>query len=300
MNPEQEWISEINPHPRIVGKSTGQRTYIDPKRVIYDHELMLFGSGGSFVLEFEDGPRYEFGSNSFVIIPPGQMHVCRGVISEHVERAWVHFDWTYDNRPVADLDMTYAPAAPIPELFHLAPDWIPKQLIHGQIKNPAETFTLHHRMQERFNFSSGARQQAARALLLELLINLLAVDSNENIARPRDRSASPFNPFSIRDALAAYAQLPFNDCPPMKQYLQERGQSYDHQSRVFKKSFGVSPLQYVNSLRIEAAANLLRDTNMRVGDVAETLGYDDLVYFGRCFKKYMGMNAQAYRLQLSS
>ena len=296
MKTNQTYLDMVNPHPRIVGTSNGQPNYIDPKRVIYDHELMLFGSGGSFILNFEDGRHYEFGSNTFVIIPPGQWHVCRGIICEHVDRSWIHFDWSFDNRPVADLDMTYAPAEPLPHLYHHAPDWMPSELMHGTIDNPESAFSLHRRISERFNFSTGSRQKSSRALLLEVLLQLLGDESESVSARPMDRVVSPFNPFSIRDALDAYAQQSFNDCPPMKHYLQDRGQSYDHQARLFKKSFGISPLQYVNSLRIEHACNLLIDTSMKVGEIAEHLGYDDLVYFGRLFKKVVGKSPQSFRL----
>ena len=295
MNAQAGWLDEINPHPRIVGRSGGQPNYIDPKRVIYDHELMLFGSGGSFELHFDDGRHYDFGSNTFVIIPPGQWHVCRGIVCEHVERAWIHFDWTHDNRPVADLDMTYFPADPLPDLYHLAPSWVPDDIVCGAIANPAAAFDLHHRISERFNFGVGKRQQSSRALLLELLIELLGDEGQEQLARPQDRRVSPFNPFSIRDALDAYAQILFQDAPPIRNYLQERGQSYDHQARSFKKSFGISPLQYVTSLRMEQAANLLRDTSMKVNEIAARLGYEDLVYFGRTFKKIMGQSPQRWR-----
>ena len=292
---DKSWLDHVNPHVRIVGKSSGQKNYIDPRRVIYDHELMLFGSGGEFALDFDDGAHVRFESNSFVIIPPARWHICRGVICEHVERAWIHFDWSFDNRPVADLDMTYAPAAPVPALYHHAPAFVPQELMHGHIENPAAVFALHHRISERFNFASGSRQKSSRALLLELLLELLGADEGVPLLRKVERVQSPFTPFAIRDALDEYAMEPFNTCPPIREFLAVRGQSYDHQARVFKKSFAVSPLQYVNSLRVEHACNLLRDTQLKIGEVAAQLGYDDLVYFGRIFKKVTKQTAQDYR-----
>ena len=295
MEESRSWLADINPHPRIVGSTDGQRAYVDPRRVIYDHELMLFGAGGHFILECDADLRYEFHGPSYVIIPPGLWHTCRGIRSEQVTRAWVHFDWTYDNRPVAEKDITYAPAEPLTELYHRAPSFVPRDLIYGELKNPPQIDALHQALDKRFQSNDPIIRHSARAALLELLIYVLDDGTQQTLPSAQQREASPFTAFAIRDALHEYAHQAFNACPPLKQFLQDRGQSYDHQARLFKRAFGVSPLQYVNSLRIESAAHLIRGTDTPIGQVAEHLGYDDPVYFARCFKKYMGLSPSALR-----
>jgi AraC family transcriptional regulator of arabinose operon len=67
---------------------------------------------------------------------------------------------------------------------------------------------------------------------------------------------------------------------------------------VFKKYFGFSALDYVVSLRVQHAAFLLGDVNMNVTDVAEAVGYDDLYYFSKLFKKHHGVSPRSYRRKL--
>ncbi|NRA39686.1 MAG: helix-turn-helix transcriptional regulator [Planctomycetes bacterium] len=285
----ETWLQRIAPHPRIVGSTPGQSYYLDPRRVIYDHELLLFAKGGSFEVVFNE-ERYELGSNSFIIIPPGRWHVSRGIESENVKRAWIHFDWIYDPRPVPELDLTYAPAEPEQNKYHYAPEFMPSAVMHGKIHNPQQIFSLQQRIQERFNTSQRA---STRALVLELLLELLDPEGHSGA----QNNVQISHALEIRNALDKIAHMPFDQAPAVREYLDDRGQSYDHQARIFKKAYAVTPLQYINALRIEQACNLLRDTSLTVSAIAEQLGYNDAVYFGRSFKKYSGLTPQGFRRQ---
>lgn len=46
---------------------------------------------------------------------------------------------------------------------------------------------------------------------------------------------------------------------------------------------------------MERAKELLADTSMTNGEIAELLGYKDPLYFSRAFKKYVGKSPNAYR-----
>ena len=64
--------------------------------------------------------------------------------------------------------------------------------------------------------------------------------------------------------------------------------------REFKRIVGDTPVVYINKLRCENAAKLLSNGQLSVGDVAEKCGFDSVSYFGKAFKKYMGMSPGAY------
>lgn len=65
--------------------------------------------------------------------------------------------------------------------------------------------------------------------------------------------------------------------------------------RMFKKTFGESPIVYQQHVRIEAAKTLLHSTDLRCKEVAERCGYDNVPYFNRIFKSTVGMTPSQYR-----
>ena len=64
---------------------------------------------------------------------------------------------------------------------------------------------------------------------------------------------------------------------------------------VFKKEKGMTMQQYHNAMRMEEACRLLCSTLMRVGDIADRLGFTDMLYFSRCFHNYTGKSPSRYR-----
>jgi AraC-like DNA-binding protein len=74
--------------------------------------------------------------------------------------------------------------------------------------------------------------------------------------------------------------------------------SKGHLFRTFKKSFRVSPLAYQQDLRFEAAQRLLRFTSLRCYEIAQRVGYGNIYYFYRQFKKRMGVTPKRYRQSL--
>ena len=62
--------------------------------------------------------------------------------------------------------------------------------------------------------------------------------------------------------------------------------SFDHFTRRFKVSFGMSPMQYLRKRRMEKADELLRAGQKNVGEVAEAVGFRDQGHFSRCFWNY--------------
>ncbi len=71
--------------------------------------------------------------------------------------------------------------------------------------------------------------------------------------------------------------------------------SKGHLFRAFKKSFRISPLAYQQDLRFEAAQKLLRFTSLRCYEIAQRVGYSNVYYFHRQFRKRMGVTPRHYR-----
>ncbi|MCD9024623.1 response regulator transcription factor [Cohnella silvisoli] len=66
-------------------------------------------------------------------------------------------------------------------------------------------------------------------------------------------------------------------------------------SRLFRKETGYSLSDYIAQLRIERAKRRLTDTNDKVSNIAEGVGYVHFSYFAKLFKKMTGLSPQEYR-----
>ncbi len=66
-------------------------------------------------------------------------------------------------------------------------------------------------------------------------------------------------------------------------------------SVLFKKNTGTNFTDYLANYRMEVAKNLLMDIRYRIYNVAEMVGYKDVKYFSKLFKKYIGLNPGHYR-----
>ena len=65
--------------------------------------------------------------------------------------------------------------------------------------------------------------------------------------------------------------------------------------RLYSEAFGVTFLQDVIESRLIRAAQLLKDTDRSVSEIAEDCGYDSESYFMRQFKKHKGCTPSEYR-----
>ncbi|WP_026702641.1 response regulator transcription factor [Salibacterium aidingense] len=66
-------------------------------------------------------------------------------------------------------------------------------------------------------------------------------------------------------------------------------------SLLFKQETGLSFSEYLNSLRINKASELLANTSNKVFEIAEYVGYKEYKYFVKVFKKNMGVTPTHYR-----
>ena len=65
--------------------------------------------------------------------------------------------------------------------------------------------------------------------------------------------------------------------------------------RIFKESIGVSFVSYLNTVRIQAACELLRTEDLFLSDIAIRCGFNSTPYFCKVFKDEKGMSPSEYR-----
>ncbi|MEQ8952530.1 MAG: helix-turn-helix domain-containing protein, partial [Gammaproteobacteria bacterium] len=66
-------------------------------------------------------------------------------------------------------------------------------------------------------------------------------------------------------------------------------------NRRFKSASNITPLQYLQTLRIEHAKDLLKQTNLSIAEVADRVGYQDASYFTGLFRRLNAVTPNQYR-----
>ena len=70
--------------------------------------------------------------------------------------------------------------------------------------------------------------------------------------------------------------------------------------RRFREATGLTPLDYVQALRLEEAKQMLETGDQAVEAIANEVGYEDASYFGRMFRRKVGLTPAQYRLRFGS
>ena len=76
---------------------------------------------------------------------------------------------------------------------------------------------------------------------------------------------------------------------------EDLGYNYSYLSRIFKKTAGQSITEYFLSLKMERAKLLLREKDLSVTEIGETLNYSSVYSFSKAFKARFGISPTDYR-----
>ena len=67
-------------------------------------------------------------------------------------------------------------------------------------------------------------------------------------------------------------------------------------STTFKKETGISFVQYITNVRLEKAKEMLKNTDVKTYEIAESTGFSDPNYFSKTFKKHFGTSPTEWLL----
>ena len=145
-------------------------------------------------------------------------------------------------------------------------------------------------------------------LALYLVARLVGVDEAMHIAKLflidwHDVGQLPFAALARNrqadDAVIARCQgwiaVHYEAPSPVAAMIQLSGLTERTFNRRFKLATGMAPIEYVHTLRLEEAKQLLESGNEPVEAVAQEVGYEDAAFFGRLFRRKVGVTPTQYR-----
>ena len=123
--------------------------------------------------------------------------------------------------------------------------------------------------------------------LMRLLFAKLSEDRRNDDAFIKNRE--------VRKLILTYIEENYMEKISLYDIAQIAHMSEKYFSRFFKDNFGMTFVEYVNRVRLEKAAVLLKNTDDSVTEVAMQVGYANISYFIRSFKKAFGVSPHKFR-----
>ena len=96
-------------------------------------------------------------------------------------------------------------------------------------------------------------------------------------------------------AVRRHIDVHFKEPLTLEQLAEEAHMNKFYLSHAFKREYGVSPINYMITKRIEESKYLLAETDLSLSQVAQLLGFSSPSYFSQVFRRTQGISPMEYR-----
>jgi len=238
--------------------------------------ILIYCVDGKGYIQYR-GQVHELGSGNFFILPPGCPHTYWADESDPWSIYWIHFEGSNAEFISGGFDRL---------------NTIPFEdgsRISGRIELFEELYNLVE-----IGYSRSGMQYAT-AVLTHFLGTFRYVHDFRVSSANRDDDTMGFLNRSRHYMIENMErQITMTD---LCEYL---GYSQSRCTTLFKEQTGMSPMQYLNNMRIQQAVRLLSDTNLKINQICQKVGISDPYYFSRAFSKALRCPPSEYRKKAQS
>ncbi len=229
-----------------------------------DYQLIFVISGRLYAVR--DGEKTYYEKDSVLLYKPGEKQLYGSLKEDKTSYFWVHFN--------GDMAESLLFKSSLSEgFFHRI------NITESNLKTVIEMGT-------KLRFKAPDYQLKLLSLFTKLLSDIVLSKEMGNDDRALYKKLQPAiydmeNNLSRHRTVSEYGKM----CSMSESYF----------IHSFKKCINMSPASYRNKIVMNAAAELLSEGDMSVGEIAEAVGINDFLYFSRKFKKFHGISPTAYR-----
>lgn len=235
-----------------------------------DQWIFIYCTDGEGYYEIE-GVEYKVPSNHYFIIPANVKHSYGSNAENPWTIYWIHFKGTS-----------------VPQIMEgiTSPRSLPPSQ-HSRISDRIALFEqMMHTLERGF---TPQNLQFSSAIMCHFFGSVLFV--NEFC------SAAGRTTGSIVELASHYIKENMEHKISAVQLADSLGYSASHLSAIFRRETSLSPVEFINSMRIRESCNLLDFTEMRINQICHKVGIADSYYFTRLFTNVMGVSPTEYRKQ---
>lgn len=248
------------------------------------YDLLLVTKGTLFMKE--NGVEYAVGAGRLLLLEPGLHHIGHRPCEVDTEIYWVHFFhapspvrknlkqivWQEINQKSASHD--------------LFPDKHSMYLPKWMELDPLPLLPLFNELNALHDHITVGSALQMNSLFIQLLLNV-----QQLLIRFSNPTPSSLLSRQLENYLSSKRKAPFH----VKELEKQFHFHIDYLTRCLKKHTGMTPLQYVNYLKMEDAKRYLSQTDMTLNEIAERIGIADYNYFIRLFRQKTGHTPGDYR-----
>ena len=234
-----------------------------------DYQLLYIASGKAYF--YLDESKRCVSKGNMVIYRPDEPQLYYYYGKDKPEICWVHFSGT----DVEEILSKYGlPQKENVFLTGSSPDyeWIYRQMIQELRFG-------------RYNYED----------LLEIMLRQIFLKINRYIYEGAKRNSDIIDGI---ERATHYFNENYNKNISIENYAEECHMSACWFIKSFKEITKMTPMQYIVSLRLTNAMNMLDNTNYSISEIAGLVGYDNALYFSRLFHKRTGMSPSEYRKRI--
>ena len=287
----------------LIGHSICAQGWCIPDRFIPDIEMIAVRSG---MMRCRVGENiFDVHESEVILVPPGEVFCqsapdgpCRAyythysVFTEQLEQADIPSAVTEISEPKSG-KTSYFFELKQPSSAEMAV-CLPPVIRTGKFRD--EVWTLFERALLERNRPAARYQIMISFYIRQILILLYRACLNE---APEAAKGEKEQKKVVQEALH-HIKNHYSEEIDIQQLSRRLFVSYQYLARQFKLSTGVSPVKYLNRLRIDEAKKRIRTTDRTLEQIAREVGFENGYYFSRVFRQYEGISPSKYRSWLNS
>lgn len=239
------------------------QAYDSPHKKRYDYNIIYVKNG--VVYYEENGIEKTAEAGSFLIYKPGEIRNYRYFLKDKTDVYWVHFSGTSATAFLQAQNLLDE------RKITLKPDKKYELTFKAMISS----------LNSKDDFTNPLNSVYIQGLILNIAKDRATYYQKEKISQEYQKAIAYIN-----DHLSE--KITLNDIADFSNV------STKTITRHFEKNQNMSPIKYVNFLRVEKAKILLQ-TKSSIGEIAGALGFDDPLYFSTVFRRFTGLSPEKYR-----
>lgn len=248
----------------------------------HDEMEMIYIKKGRGIISV-DLMDYDVSAGSIIIILPGHLHSIRTENLETMEYENIIFSW----------DMLQSKQMDVCSMTYLMPLQMGKITVPVHFGIESEYYRDVAAILDACDQAGSEKPEAAEFfiksqlfLLFYVLMNRCRIDCC-NVVRSKKMDRMK--------AVLKYVEIHYAEKITIDEIAREANCAPSYFMRMFRETTGATFIEYLKDYRLTMSARLLRETEESVLEVAMGVGFDNLSYFNRCFKKKFQITPGKYR-----